>query len=325
MKDTQSDGRSQLVTMGETLASMCSLEPLPLRQASRFDLSIAGAESNVAIGAARLGIRTSWIGRVGDDELGHLIVNKMRGEDLDVRAQFDVEHPTVLMLKSRRTSSIQNVDYYRRESAGSHLSTADIDVALISCADVFHVSAITSALSKDARDAVRSAISTAKRAGTQVSIDLNYRSALWSREEAAPEFRFLAGAADFLFCTVSEAQIVAQGDDPVSLARQLAEYGAGQVVVKQGSDGAISWRDGKSSVVKPIPVSAFDEVGAGDAFAAGFLASLIAGGDPDRNLAWAAAMGAWAVSTRGDWEGLPTLDELFDSLRHNQTSDSVVR
>lgn len=72
-------------------------------------------------------------------------------------------------------------------------------------------------------------------------------------------------------------------------------------------------------------MSAFDEVGAGDAFAAGFLASLIAGGDPDRNLAWAAAMGAWAVSTRGDWEGLPTLDELFDSLRHNQTSDSVVR
>ena len=53
--------------------------------------------------------------------------------------------------------------------------------------------------------------------------------------------------------------------------------------------------------------------------------SLIAGGDPDRNLAWAAAMGAWAVSTRGDWEGLPTLDELSDSLRHNQTSDSVMR
>jgi 2-dehydro-3-deoxygluconokinase len=229
------------------------------------------------------------------------------------------------MLKSRRTSSIQNVDYYRRESAGSHLHTADVDVALISCADVFHVSAITSALSGDARDAVRSAISTAKRAGTQVSIDLNYRSALWSREEAAPEFRFLAEAADILFCTVSEAQIVTQGDDPVTLARQLAEYGAGHVVVKQGSDGAISWRDGKSSVVKPIRVSAFDEVGAGDAFAAGFLASLIAGGDPDRNLAWAAAMGAWAVSTRGDWEGLPTLDELSDSLRHNQTSDSVVR
>ena len=62
-----------------------------------------------------------------------------------------------------------------------------------------------------------------------MSIDLNYRSALWSREEAAPEFRFLAGAADFLFCTVSEAQIVAQGDDPVSLARQLAEYGAGSM------------------------------------------------------------------------------------------------
>lgn len=325
MKGTRVEGSPRLVTMGETLVSLSSLQPRPLRHAQQLDLSIGGAESNVAIGAARLGIPTAWIGRVGDDEFGRLIVNKLRGEGLDVRAHVDSGHPTALMFKSRRTSSLLNVEYYRRGSAGSRLSISDVDQELISSAEILHVSAITSALSKEASDAVRCAVSVAQDAGTLVSIDLNYRSALWSAEDAAPEFRFLAGVADVLFCTASEARIAVQGEDPVDLARQLAELGAGHVIVKQGADGAVSWRAGECSVVKPLPVRVVDEVGAGDAFAAGFLASLIAGGDPDRNLAWAAAMGAWAVSTHGDWEGLPTLAELSASLSWSPAMDSVVR
>lgn len=319
------DARPQLVTMGETLVSLFNLEPGPLRHANHLDLSIGGAESNVAIGAARLGIPAAWVGRVGDDEFGQLVVNKLRAEGIDVHVHIDAGGPTALMFKSRRTSDLLAVEYYRRGSAGSRLSPADVDVELISSADVFHVSAIASALSDDARDAVRFAISVAKNAGTLVSVDLNYRSALWSPVDAAAEFQFLSGVADILFCTMAEAQIAVHGDDPLDLAQRLAGLGAGQVIVKQGAEGALSWRDGQCSIVKPLQVTAIDDVGAGDAFAAGFLASLIVGGTPDRNLAWAAAMGAWAVSTRGDWEGLPSLGELTESLSRSAATDAVAR
>nr|WP_201762368.1 sugar kinase [Pseudarthrobacter psychrotolerans] len=198
-----------LVTMGETLAAFSSDGLRPLRHAAHLSLGVGGAESNTAIGAARLGVKTAWIGRVGNDELGRLVTSQLAGEGVEVRASIDQNRPTALMLKSHRTSTLMNVDYYRQDSAGSRLSIEDLDPALISGASFLHISAITPGLSPGARAAVRTAISIAKETGVKVSIDLNYRAALWTPEQAGPDFRYLASQADVLFSTLSEARIAA--------------------------------------------------------------------------------------------------------------------
>jgi 2-dehydro-3-deoxygluconokinase len=316
----------ELATMGETMALLSHPETTPLRHARSLQLGIGGSESNVAIGAARLGIATSWTGRVGDDELGRLIVRELQAEGVRVLSSTDPTRPTGIMLKAARTSHSTHVTYYRTGSAGSGLGPGDVNVDLLRSAKVFHTSAITPALSPTAWEAVRKCVEICRASETIVSVDLNFRRALWSESQAREEFRWLASRADVVFATELEGRIAGGGSDAGSsasaLASELASLGGGMAVVKQGERGAVACIHGQVHHVEPVPVRPVDPVGAGDAFAAGFLAALIRGQEPVEGLRWAALMGAWSAATAGDWQGLPALDELETLPR---LSDDVVR
>jgi len=150
-----------LVTLGETMALFASDRVGPLRYAATMRVGIAGAESNVAIGVRRLGHPAAWIGRVGSDELGHLVLGRLRGERVDVEAAVvDQDAPTGLMVKEHRTADLTRVVYYRRDSAGSRLQPGDLDEARIRAARVLHLTGITPALSATARAAVHAAAET---------------------------------------------------------------------------------------------------------------------------------------------------------------------
>jgi 2-dehydro-3-deoxygluconokinase len=304
----------EVVTVGETLALLTNTNIGPLRSGSTFALSTAGAESNVAIGLSRLGHRTRWIGRVGDDEFGRLVLAQLRSEDVDVSyARVDCDAQTSLMLKKRRTSELTSVTYYRRGLAGSLLSPADIEPQALQGALVLHVTGITPALSAAAHDAVIAAMATAAEAGLQISFDVNYRSALWSAHEARATLSMLAQRADFIFASADELALL--GDvslsDPATQAKQLAEGRPGrQVVVKQGSAGAFVVTAGNLHHCPAVKVRMVDPVGAGDAFVAGYLSATLDGVPPSEALARGCAAGAFAVATDGDWEGLPRRDEL---------------
>jgi 2-dehydro-3-deoxygluconokinase len=316
------DPMTDLVTFGETMALFAARRTGPLRFARDFDLGLGGAESNVAIGVSRLGHRAAWIGRVGADEFGELIAFTLRGEGVDVRAVTDPDAPTGLMIKGRRTADLIDVRYYRRDSAGSRLSPDDLDVALIRSARVLHVSAITPALSASAREAVRLAIGEARAAGTLVSLDVNYRRALWTPEAAGAWLRETLGDVDVLFATREEGGLVTGEKEPADLAKALASLGPRHVLVKEGAEGALEFSDGLVRHARPYRVTEVDPVGAGDAFAAGWLADWLAGADPERRLRTACAAGAFAVTSQGDWESLPTRADL--DLLH-RPSDGVSR
>jgi 2-dehydro-3-deoxygluconokinase len=143
-----------------------------------------------------------------------------------------------------------------------------------------------------------------------VSFDLNYRSALWPPDRAAVVCRDLAARADLVFAGDDEAELLGLTGDPADLARGLAGLGAGHAVVKLGERGAVAAVDGRVHAVEALPVHAVDPVGAGDAFVAGYLAETLAGRSVPERLATAAACGAFAVTVPGDWEGLPSRDEL---------------
>ncbi|MET8001882.1 sugar kinase [Nonomuraea glycinis] len=308
---------TDMVTFGETMALFAARRTGPLRFARDFDLGLGGAESNVAIGVARLGHAVRWIGRVGADEFGDLIRSTLAGEGVDVRALPD-EAATGLMIKGRRTADHIDVTYYRRGSAGSRLTPADLDPELIRDARVLHLTAITPALSASCRESVRHAMTVARAAGVTVSLDINYRRALWPPDEAGAWLREMIGQVDVLFATEAEGRLITAagpgpvggGTEPAELARALGAFGPRHVLVKLGSQGAIEWSGGRLLRAEPYQVTEVDPVGAGDGFAAGWLADWLAGATPERRLETACAAGAFAVTSQGDWESLPRRDDL---------------
>ena len=311
---------SGLVTLGETLGLLVAGEPGPLAHVHTLRLRMAGAESNVAIGARRLGVESTWIGRLGRDGVGDLIERELRAEGVQTRISRD-DVPTGLMLKTARTSDLTQVSYYRTGSAGSRLTGADVDEATVAAAQVLHVTGITPALGTGPAAAVRKAIEVARAHQVIVSVDLNYRSALWDEVTAGPVLRELVELSDVLFAGAEEAGLIVAPGRPERLARELAGIGPTQVIIKLGHLGSVALIDEQLHTCGVVPVRVADPVGAGDAFVAGYLSELIAGEPAETRLATASATGAFAVTASGDWEGMPRRHEL--ALLHG--TDNVIR
>lgn len=311
-----------VVTLGETMALLWPPEVGLLRHAPALRLSIAGAESNLAVGVARLGVPASWLGRVGDDEFGRLVSMTLSGQGVRTTAIVDPSAPTGLMVKERRTARAVRVLYYRSGSAGSRLHPTDLDADAITAAGVLHVTGITAALSDSARATVFAAVELAREAGVPVSLDLNYRAALWSPTEAGVVLRDLVRRADVVLVTEEEARLVVGGADGRELLAGLAALGPDHVLLKQGAAGSLSTIEGRIHQIPARRVDVVDPVGAGDAFAAGYLSGLCRGLGAEERLALATAAGAFAVTVPGDWEGLPSTADL--SLL-DRDADVVIR
>jgi 2-dehydro-3-deoxygluconokinase len=293
-----------VVTLGETMALARTDSVGPLAHAPELKLGVGGAESNVAIGLSRLGRKVAWIGRVGDDSLGQLVARELRAEAIGVFAVVDSEAPTGLMIKERRTPNSQQVWYYRAGSAGSRLAVEDLPTAVLDHAQILHVTGITLALSPTAVGAVHAAVDRAKRAGSVISFDVNYRSRLWRPDDAAASIQQLAAQADVVFAGEGEAELLTGAQAvPADQARAIAATGASQVIVKRGDAGCVAVIDGIEFAQDAVRVNAVDTVGAGDAFVAGYLAELSIGAPPARRLQTAVRTGAFACMSPGDWEG----------------------
>ncbi|WP_042406069.1 sugar kinase [Streptacidiphilus carbonis] len=307
-----------LVTLGESMAMLCSPRPGPLRHAPHLDLSIAGAESNVAIGVRRLGHPAAWIGRVGADEFGALVLERLRAEQVDVSgALVDPHAPTGLLIKEQRTPDVTRVQYYRTASAGSRLGPADIDAAAaagaITDADVLHITGITPLLSPSAAEAVAHAVKLAAAAGIPVSLDVNHRTALGGAAELRERLTPLLPHVSHLFGSEEELLLLADATDEPSAVARLGGPGRGpDLIVKRGARGAsVHPADGRPALHRSaVPVRALDPVGAGDAFVAGYLSALLDGAPLDDRLRLGCLTGAFAVTVPSDWSGQPTRDEL---------------
>ena len=298
-----------VLTLGETMAAFRAATPL--RLGGTVGLSVAGAESNVAIGLARLGHSVRWIGVTGADELGELVRRTLRAEGVDLSlARVDPDARTGLILFEARIRDISRVSYYRTGSAGSRLGPQDVAPAFAAPARmprILHVTGITTGLGDRPYAAVREAVNAARAAGALVCLDVNYRHRIWPVDRAAAALRPLLPSVDLLVASDDELSVMSDDPDPVTALRAV---GVSEVVVKHGERGATS-HSAQGSVHRPartVPVA--DTVGAGDAFVAGLLSATLDHLDVPGRLERAVATGAFAVATYGDWEGLPTRAEL---------------
>ncbi|UOR02557.1 sugar kinase [Leucobacter allii] len=299
-----------IVTLGESMGLLRQERPGPLHAQRQLGFGFGGAESNVAIAASRLGAPAEWIGRLGEDSVGDLIERELRAEGVTPRVVRDPDAATGLMLKERPIPDTSRVVYYRRSSAGSRLRPEDVPAGAIERAALLHVTGITPALSASASATVDAAVARARAAGVPVSLDLNYRSALWSEREAAERLRALVAAADIVFAGDDEAAMLVGARSAPELAAALAELGPAEVVVKLGARGCFARIDGTAHERAAAPVRVVDTVGAGDAFVGAYLAERAAGAPVPRRLDTAILAGAFACLHPGDWEGLPTRRDL---------------
>ncbi len=279
------------MTLGETLVILAAA-PGPLVTATTLTKSIGGAESNVAIGLARLGLRVAALTRVGADPFGAEIVRTLRAEGVGVAGiEVDPDRPTGLMVKERPTADRANVYYYRAGSAAAALDADGVQRAwdqLGAPPRHVHLSGVTLALGAGPSAAVHRLLTLADGAGAGVSFDANHRRRLWDvdafRRSCAP----VAAAVGDLLVSDDEALALTGrapggGDEEVRAALgELAGWGPRRVVVRRGPAGSWGWTPG-GPVVEVAAVAAgpvVDVVGAGDAHTSGYLVEILAPG-PD--------------------------------------------
>jgi 2-dehydro-3-deoxygluconokinase len=298
-----------VITAGETMALLVPPSPGRLRHATSLTLSIGGAESNVAIGLARLGIPASWISVLGDDELGELVLNRLRAEGVDTSAVTrTADRPTGLYLREEVAGRLR-VYYYRSGSAAATLAPHAFDLSILKGAAFVHLTGITGALSPECAEFLPWVARAAQEAGVRVSYDVNYRSRLWAPSAARAATEALLPYVDVLFAGHDEANALWGWRTDTAL-EQLSKVGPSEVILKLGADGCAAVIDGERLTSPGFPARQLDPIGAGDAFDAGYLAASLWGWAPEKRLRTANAMGAFCVQNLGDYEGLPSRREL---------------
>lgn len=265
-------GQPEVVCVGETMALLAPDPPVALAKARVLTLSHGGAESNVAVSLARLGTSAWWCGRLGDDALGWRVRAELEAFGVGTAlVKHDPAAPTGVYFKDPSPGST-GVWYYRTGSAASRMDRRDFERAIAVRPRLLHVSGVTPALSASCRDATRAGIVAAQRAGIVVSFDVNHRPALWPDvADAARELKEIARMCEIVFVGADEAAMLWGTASVDQVATGLAGPRTLAVVVKDGSGPATSVGPAGAASAPALSVEVVEPVGAGDAFAAGWL------------------------------------------------------
>ncbi|MEW1840895.1 sugar kinase [Nonomuraea angiospora] len=289
---------TDVYTLGEPLGVVSSGR---VRHESEARLDVCGPEFTLAIALARLGHRSAYLGKVGDDELGARALTALRGEGVDVTDMRVSEGlRTGLILRESRVGRALRVTQYRAGSAGSRLTPGNVPIDRIAASKMLHATGLTAGLGRDALDAVRTAVSAAKNAGVMISFSVDYVPELWpSVREAEEVLGELACESHLLFLRQDELDLVKPALTPER-----------EVVVDRGAKGASVRADRMRYDVPGWQVPIVDTAGAGEAFAAGYISAALDGLIPQERLHRGALLSAAAVTSVSDWQGLPTRSDL---------------
>jgi 2-dehydro-3-deoxygluconokinase len=303
---------------GEAMLLLVADRPGPLENAEAFHKRTAGAETNVAIGLARLGLKVGWASRLGTDSMGRYLIAAMKGEGIDCSHVIcDSAQRTGFQFKGRVTDgSDPPVEYHRKGSAASQMGPADVDEAWLRSARHLHATGVFPAISDSSLQAALKSMDVMRAAGRTISFDTNLRPTLWSSTETMRHWvNELASRADWVLPGIEEGLLLTGHTRPEDVARFYRERGAKLVVVKLGAEGAYYDSDvAGTGRVDGFPVKeVIDTVGAGDGFAAGVVSALLEGRSVPEAVRRGAWIGARAVQVLGDTEGLPTRAQLEEA------------
>ncbi|MFC7136427.1 bifunctional 2-dehydro-3-deoxygluconokinase/2-dehydro-3-deoxygalactonokinase [Halobaculum litoreum] len=294
---------TDLVTFGETMLRLSPPEGTRLETTETLDARIGGAESNVAVAGAALGLDSVWLSKLPDSPLGRRVVRELRAHGVRPGVAWDDDARLgTYYLEHGGEPRGTNVIYDRADSAVTTVAPAELPVGVLDDATMFHTTGITPALSEPARATTAALLERASAAGATTSFDLNYRSKLWSHAEARDTLTDLFEHVDTLFVARRDAEAVLGRDgEVVEVAHGLAtDHGFGTVVITRGDHGALALHDGEVFEQPVYEADTLDAIGTGDAFVGGFLARRALGGDVDAGLEWGAATASLKRTIAGD-------------------------
>ncbi|MFE6284823.1 sugar kinase [Streptomyces sp. NPDC057877] len=298
-------GPFDVVALGESMVTFLPTRPGRLADVPSFDRGIGGAESNVACALAAAGHRARWVSRVGTDGFGDHLVAALAAYGVDVsHVVRDPARPTGLYFRTAgdRATDAHEVAYYRAGSAASAMTPGNVDLAAVRSGRILHLSGITAALSDGCLELMREL--TAPVPGRPlVSFDVNHRPGLWRHGDGPEVLRDLARRADLVFVGEDEAW---GHDGPHAVRAALPEPEV--LVVKQGPAGATAFHGPDATFVPALDVDVIAAVGAGDAFAAGFLSATLRGLPVRDRLRHGHLWAAAALTAPGDLAAPPARD-----------------
>ncbi len=314
---------ADIVSMGEALIDLLADRPgVTLTQARAFTWAPGGAPANVAVGAARLGLKASFLGKVGDDPFGHYLQETLASHGVGTESMvFCREARTALAFVALPTADDPQFTFYRNPSADMLLRPDELDNAALSQAAVFHFGSI-SLIAEPSRSATLAAVQTAKEGGAMISFDPNYRPALWSPKLARRRILETLPLCDLLKLNQQEVELLTGQADPVAGAKSLLDRGPKVCLVTQGAEGSLFVTPRTDGHVPGFRVRTVDATGCGDGFVAAAVKGILDTGelgtlgarDFEDILRYANAVGALTATKKGGIPALPTAAQVDDFL-----------
>ena len=316
-----------IVTLGEMLIDMFpSQVGLNLVNVPAFHPKPGGAPANVAVAAARLGKKTAFIGKVGDDAFGRFLVDTLAQEDVETRGmRLDPEARTSMAFIALPDEHTAEFLFYRNPGADMLLRVEELDRELLQEARVFHFGSI-SLINEPSRSATIEAARIARENGALISFDVNFRPSLWPAGVFPAEVIWnMIIEADLVKVNEVELRYLTGSEDLAAASQILLDSGPALCVVTLGAEGSYFNTAAGDGRIPPFTVKTVDSIGCGDAFTAGLLCRLVSSADwrdqltPESLndiLRYANAVGALTATKQGVIPALPTASEVETFLKH---------
>ncbi|KYD25490.1 5-dehydro-2-deoxygluconokinase [Geobacillus icigianus] len=304
----------------------------PMEETMTFTKYVGGSPANIAIGMARLGMKTGFIGRVADDQMGRFIVRYLKNNGIDTSHVITDKSGSVtgLAFTEIKSPTDCSILMYRDNVADLKLEPNDIHEDYIRQAKCLLISG-TALAKSPSREAVFLALEYARRHAVVVFFDLDYRPYTWqSKEETAIYYNLAAEKCDVIIGTREEFDMMEQFDgqrsDDEQTARKWFDYNTKIVVIKHGKDGSIAYtKTGETFIGTIFPANIVKTFGAGDSYAAGFIYGLMNGWTIPKAMEYGAAAASIVISSHSCSDAMPTLDQIEQFIQQHKSSSATAK
>jgi len=284
----------------------------PLGVPGRFVGPFPSGASGIFIDAiARLGIKARFIGAIGKDDFGQMIIKRLKKDGVDIsHIKMLDNYTTGVAFVTYFSDGSRKFIYHLSRSATGQIYPEDIDPDYFSKLNYLHIVGSTMFINANCREACQKAVKLVKSQGGKVSFDPNFRPELLSKEEIREYFNPLVSNSDIVFPTVDEVMILTGKKNLKDACKEILKKGPEIVAVKRAKKGSSVFTLNEEFHVPAFKVKEVDATGAGDCYCAGFIVGIVKRLDLRKVAEFANAVGALAVTKKGPTEGAPTLEEV---------------
>jgi len=298
---------TDLVTFGEGVLRLSPSDDERLETARTLSARAAGSAAATAVAAERMGAVTTWMTKLPDSPLGHRVHDGFAGKGIDTEVVWSNEgRQGTYYVEHGGPPRGSDVHYDLANTSFSAATADEFEASVIRDARGFYVTGITPAISDTVRETTANLLGAARKSGTTIALDVNYRSNLWSPSRAHETLTQLFPAVDVLIIAARDARnVLGYQNDPPQIAHQIAaDFDFTTVVVTRGERGALAWHDSVVHEHDGYEAQTVDPIGAGDAFSGAFVARRLSGDEIREALDYATAAAALKRTIPGD---IPTI------------------